>query len=255
MCAAESDGCDSLLVFEDDVEFADDIALRIDHVMRELPPNWSFLYLGGFHRRPLIPVSDAVGLASYTLSTFAFAIRRPSFEVFLTFDLESADAIDLRLARLQTARPFHCVRPNIAWVDCDYSDIQGSVSNHWYIKESLVIGDECDTDIVGRVVLVFPLYAPAWRKADRAVVSLLTEHFRQAIPDLKVVVDDRGLLPSDPVECAGRVSAEFGESVEYFLVAGSPVLFSRSHLLGALQMCRTHPAVSPFSEVVQLSRA
>jgi GR25 family glycosyltransferase involved in LPS biosynthesis len=250
---ADSDGCDSLLVFEDDVEFAEDIPQRIDSVLRELPHDWSFLYLGGFHRRPLIQVSNIVGLASHTLATFAYAIRRPAFEMFLDFDLESAEAIDLRLSRLQTSRPFHCVQPNVAWVDCDFSDIQGSVSYHWYIKESLVIGDECDADLAGRVVLVVPRCVPAWREVDHAIVTLITDHFRQAIPDIKVIVDDEGLLPSDPVECARRVSVGFDESVEYFLIAGSPVLFSRSHLLGALQMCRTHPAVSPFSELVQLS--
>jgi glycosyl transferase family 25 len=255
IAAAAADGCESVLVLEDDVEFADDLGPKVDRALRELPQDWSFLYLGGFHRRPLIPLGETVGLATHTLSTFAYAVRRPSFGMFLAFDPSLAEAIDIRLARSQGDRPFHCLRRNLGWLECDYSDIQGSVSNHWYIRESLVIGDTCHGDFAGRAVLVVPTRLPAWDGVDPAVISLLTEHFRQAIPGLEVVIDENAVRSSCAYECAGRIAAGCDEPIEYILVAGSPVLFSRSHLIGAMEMCRSSPVVSPFAQVVRLSGA
>ena len=80
---------------------------------------------------PRLPCRSASRLAraTHTLSTLAYAVRRPFFGELLAFDASSPEAIDTRLARLQARHVFHCLRPNLAWQDCDYSDIQGTVTN------------------------------------------------------------------------------------------------------------------------------
>jgi hypothetical protein len=255
VAAAAADGCDSLLVFEDDVEFAPDLDARFAKAWAELPPDWSFLYLGGSHRDAPSPLGPTTARATLTLSTFAYAVRRAAFPLFFGFDPATPEAIDTRLARLQPRREFHCVWPNLAWVECDYSDVQGGVSDHWYIRESLVIGDTCEPDLAGRVALVLPRRAPGWERADPRAAELVECVFRDAVPGLRVVTDGGDELPADPVACARAVAARLGGSIDLVAVAGAPVLLSRSHLIGALAMTRRHPVVSPFRDVVPLTEA
>jgi hypothetical protein len=253
VASADDEGCESLVVFEDDVEFTPDFLPRLARTIHELPADWTFFYLGGSHRRAPVPVGDTFGRATYTLATFAYAVRRAAFSYFRLFDLATADPIDVRLARLQGQYTFHCALPNLAWLDSDYSDIQKSVTNHWYIKESLVIGDRVDAEMEGRLALIFPLALPSWRGADPAVVSLLIEHFREAIPGLIILEDHGSTFDLTPADRARRASCTLGDRVDILMVAGSPVFFSKGHLLGALQMCQKCGVVSPFNEVVPLS--
>jgi glycosyl transferase family 25 len=255
VAAASADGAESLMIFEDDVEFAPDLAERFAPAFRELPDDWWVIYLGGFHRRPPVRVGGTLARATHTLSTMAYALRRPAFDTLLAFDSTRAEAIDTRLARLQAERVCHCVLENLAWPDCDFSDIQGAITNHWYIKESLVIGDTCGADMAGRVALVIPARYGAWRRADPGASDFLAAHFREAVPGLHLVVDDRGPPPGGPEGYARSASAGLGDAVDYLIVAGSPAFFSRSHLIGALEMCRKHPVVNPFAEVVALTPA
>ena len=253
--AAARDGIDRLLILEDDAEFAPDFITRLGNAFEELPDDWSILYLCGSHRRPPVPLSDSLAQASYTLSTLAYAVSRTAFREILTFDHALPEAIDVRLAEVQSRRVFHCVRTNLAWPDLDYSDVQGAVTNHWYIRESLVIGDSCGLDMVGRVALIIPVLSPAWRCSDSSAMDYVINYFREAIPEVKVVRDSRPALDVGPEDLARRVSADLDETITYLVVAGSPVFFSKSHLIGALEMCRRHATVSPFCEVVPLSQS
>lgn len=252
IAAARADRLDSLLVFEDDVEFAEDLGRRFSRALAQVPDDWNILYLGGIHRAPPRPVGDAVARVSRTLSTFAYAIRARAFEPFLEVSKSRPEGIDLRLVGLQAWRPCYCVFPHAAWVELDHSDIQGLEDNHWYIRESLVVGDRCPDDMAGAVALVVPARAPAWRRAGPSAVDFLTAHLGAVLPGLLVVLDDSP-RPDDPARVAARYSETLDGRITHILVAGTPVFLAQRHVLAALEVCRSFDVVIPFRESAELT--
>ena len=301
--AAWADGVESLLVLEDDVEFDPEVDPKLRAALAELPDDWTFLYIGGSHRVRPEPVGAHVGRCVSTLSTYAYAVRRPALRRLLALDDTRPEPIDVQLARAQREEAFHCATPNLAWVECDHSDILGTLTHHWYLKESLVFGETCDPDMAGRVALVLPLDDPAWRDVGPDVAAFLVEHIRGVVPGLHVVSyggppptsaprvageepstppdpgrrdgssktrpgmprppigghrwgcesDEGGMLPPGPQARAIRAFADLEGRVDYAIVAGAPVLLTRSHILATLQMCRRYPVVNPFRSLVTLS--
>jgi glycosyl transferase family 25 len=252
VAAARADRLDSVLVFEDDVEFAADLGRRFARALAQVPDDWSILYLGGIHRAPPRPVGDAVARVTRTLSTFAYAIRARAFEPFLGLANARTEGIDLQLVRLQPSLPCYCVFPHAAWVELDHSDIQGLEDNHWYIRESLVVGDRCPDDMAGAVALVVPARAPAWSHADASEIDFLIAHLGAVLPGLQVVIDDSP-GPEEPERIAARVSETLDGRIEYILVAGSPVFLAQRHIVAALEMCRSFDVVIPFRESALLT--
>jgi hypothetical protein len=252
VAAARADRLESLLVFEDDVEFAEDVGPKFSRAFAQVPHDWNILYLGGIHRVPPMPVGDAVARVSRTLSTFAYAIHSRAFEPFLEFGHARDVGIDLQLIQLQARHPCYCVFPHVAWVEVDHSDVQGFEDNHWYIRESLVIGDRCADDMAGAVALVVPARSPAWRRAGPSQVDFLIGHLGPVLPGLRAIVDD-GPWPQDAGSIAARVSAALDERIDYILVAGSPVFLAQRHVLAALEMCRSFDVVIPFRESATLT--
>jgi glycosyl transferase family 25 len=252
VAAARLDGLDSLLVFEDDVEFADDLGPRFARAFAQVPDDWNILYLGGTHRVPPSPVGDSVARVSRTLSTYAYAIHARAFESLIEIGNSRPEGIDLHLVRLQARLACYCVFPHAAWVEVDHSDIQGFEDNHWYLRESVVVGDRCPDDLVGSVALVVPAWTAAWSHDGQSWLDFLTAHLEAVLPGLLVVIDD-GPGSDDPARIAARVSETLDGRIEYILVASSPVFLAQRHFLAAFEMCRAYDIVIPFQESVALT--
>ena len=252
VAAARADRNADLLVFEDDVEFAPDLGPRFERAMAQLPDDWDILYLGGIHTNPPCPVGDSVARVSRTLSTFAYAIRARAFDAFLEIEPSLPDPVDDQLTRIQGRLRCYCIFPHVAWVESDHSDIQGREDNHWYIRESLVLGDHCVDDMAGATALVIPTRAPGWRRAELSLVRFLIDNLCPRLRGMSVELDESG-PPRDPGRLAARAFDRLDERVRYVLVAGTPVFLAQRHIIAALQMCRVHDVVIPFDESVTLS--
>ena len=188
---------------------------------------------------------------SRTLSTFAYAIRARAFDAFLEIDPTLAVPVDDQLTRLQGRLACYCIFPHAAWVEADHSDIQGREDNHWYIRESIVLGDHCLDDMKDADRAGDPRRAPGWRRVGASQIDFLVDHLRPHLRGLSVVLDDSA-PPHRPEHLAARAFRELGERIRYVLVAGSPVFLAQRHIIAALQMCRTHDVVIPFQESVAL---
>jgi GR25 family glycosyltransferase involved in LPS biosynthesis len=252
VASARDRGVGDLLIFEDDVEFASDLGSRFDRARAQLPDDWDILYFGGIHAERPRHVGDALARVSRTLSTFAYAIRARAFDAFLGIDPMLPVPVDDQLTTLQGRLACYCIFPHAAWVEADHSDIQGREDNHWYIRESIVLGNHCLDDMAGAIALVIPARAPGWRRTGAAQVEFLVDHLRPHLRGLSVRLDESA-PPHRPDRLAARAFAELGESIRYVLVAGSPVFLAQRHIIAALQMCRTHDVVIPFHESVTLS--
>ena len=222
LASMKARGDESVLILEDDVEFADDLTPRFRQAFAQAPADWAVLYLGGLHNQPPIPVSGAVSRVTDTLSSFAYAVRREAVEALLSVDPSSGLAIDELLVNLQGRLGCYCVMPHVCWVDSDHSDVVGNEQDHWYLRESITVGSNCLDDLAGSICLVAPSSAPGWRHASPAVRTFVVDHFRRVVPGLVVVDDDQPVhCPFDPVEYSRRADDFLGPNVSYVVVAGS----------------------------------
>ena len=158
--------------------------------MAQRPDDWDILYFGGIHAERPRPVGDSLAQVSRTLSTFAYAIRARAFDAFLEIDPTLAVPVDDQLTRLQGRLACYCIFPHAAWVEPDHSDIQGREDNHWYIRESIVLGDHCLDDMKDAIALAIPARAPGWRRVGTPQIDFLVDHLRPHLRGLSVVLDD-----------------------------------------------------------------
>jgi glycosyl transferase, family 25 len=252
VAAARTDRKDDVLIFEDDVEFAPDLAARFARAMTQLPDDWDILYLGGIHAHQPCLVGDSLARVSRTLSTFAYAIRARAFDAVLEIDPGIPVPVDDQLTRVQSRLACYCIFPHVAWVECDHSDIQGRQDNHWYIRESIVLGNHCLDDMADKIALVIPTRAPGWRCVGPLQIEFLIDHLSPHLRGLSVILDESS-PPRDPGGLAARAFDRLGPRIKYVLVAGSPVFIPQRHIIAALQMCRVHDVVIPFQESVTLN--
>jgi hypothetical protein len=245
---ARDAGADSLLVLEDDVDFAPAFAHRFAGAFGQVPADWDLLYFGCIHRSRPEPVSDAVARVTRAFSTFAYGIRRRAFEPFLAVAESAVAPIDVQLGGLQGELACYCFFPHLAWVEPDFSDVQGMADDHWYIRESLVMEDR-PSDFHGSGLAVILRDAPGWRDAGPDVLAFFVEHLRDALPGLVVTAVDGAVSVVDWIRRAGH---EVGEEFSYVLSVGSPTFVRRRYLQAALQMCAGRDLVVPFGASVQL---
>jgi hypothetical protein len=68
------DDVKSILCFEDDITFSNDIASRVKTFLATVP-DWDCLFFGGQHMIPPTPVSEGIVKCNGTTRTHAFALR------------------------------------------------------------------------------------------------------------------------------------------------------------------------------------
>jgi GR25 family glycosyltransferase involved in LPS biosynthesis len=115
---------DSVLILEDDVEFAEDFNNKFAEWSKEVPENWDMLWIGGNHNGENPPkISDHVIKITNTYATHAFALRNTVFNAVLKAlePLEPQD--DIILAGLQKVSNSFCFSPNLACQRAGISDV------------------------------------------------------------------------------------------------------------------------------------
>jgi GR25 family glycosyltransferase involved in LPS biosynthesis len=244
---------EDILIFEDDVEFAPDLDDKFARAITQLPNDWDILYFGGIQANPPKAVGDSLARVSRTLSTFAYAIRARAFDVILDeIDPSIPVPVDDQLTGIQNRLACYCIFPHAAWVECDYSDIQDREDNHWYIRQSVVLGNHCLDDMVDSIALVIPTRAPGWRRAGVLQIEFLLDHLSPHLRGLSVILDESS-SPWEPSRLAAHAFEKLDANVKFVLVAGSPVFLPQRHVIAALQMSRVYDVVIPFQESVALS--
>jgi glycosyl transferase family 25 len=121
----------SILIFEDDVYFTDEIN-KIEEYMSQLPDNWDMLYLGGNHiyGPPPPKVNDKILKLVKTYTTHAIAIKSNLFETIIAMTEGRKKQIDVYYADLQTVYNVYGFTPNMALQTEDFSDIQNRHVNY-----------------------------------------------------------------------------------------------------------------------------
>ena len=138
--AARDAVCESILIFEDDLELAPDFAERLPEFLGAVPEDWAAIYLGATHAQDPRPIVPGVVRITESYGTWAYALRRSHFDEFLAL-LEPLNRFADEVTRmLQRDHPHYCAHPPLAWDTCGYSDIYEAEMDRWWNREGLAVG-------------------------------------------------------------------------------------------------------------------
>lgn len=79
---AKKQGYDRLLVLEDDIELCDDFDNRLTYYLKQLPPNWGALWLGGRAVGHVLNSGKLTHL-KHTTGTYGYIVANHAFDAFI----------------------------------------------------------------------------------------------------------------------------------------------------------------------------
>lgn len=115
-------GLEKILILEDDVSFVDNLNNLLDCYIKQVPPNWDMLYLGGNHIKQPIKISENIGKLIKTYTTSYYAITN-SMARFLISQIKHDSAIDVFYSSFHPDFNCYVLMPHLAWQRPNYSDI------------------------------------------------------------------------------------------------------------------------------------
>jgi GR25 family glycosyltransferase involved in LPS biosynthesis len=125
---AAEHGYNRVLILEDDVVFADNVAAGFARFVSQLPDDWALLYLGGNHMGGLRVVTPNVSRTQGTYTTNAYAVNAATTRALLgILPSEPGDVakpVDVVLYGLAQQVPAYVARPALAWQRDGYSDVE-----------------------------------------------------------------------------------------------------------------------------------
>jgi hypothetical protein len=263
---------DSLLIFEDDVEFHPQLRSLFPEFMAQVPGDWDAIYFGGIHRLEPAPVSANVVRLVETNSTYACALRNTVFDAFLSINERARAPVDETAKTLQKQFNFYCFLPHLAWVSRDYSDILGAEVNHWWLRDGLATESEIIKSLAAQTCAV--LMPPSRRGPLETTVSeFASRGICRLFPEV-VAVSQQGATSSfnsarlprncrmwpvsaetlaDPVELMKTALKVFDSTCNYVFLSEADVLIAQWELRASLMKCLQYDIVRPGEEPVQLT--
>jgi glycosyl transferase, family 25 len=225
---ARDAGVSSVLIFEDDAVFDPQFKEKFAAFVQELPSDWDMLFLGALHKDEPVRVSEHISRITKANSTFAYAIRNTVFDAFIELNSRAEHVLDMNSYVLQQRFNCYCFMPNLAWVEAEYSDVQGRFENHWYLEKSLVLFGSHVDQLLSQTAIVI---APGSRYLD-----FLVEYYREYFAPL--------------------VSIEIGNTdstKEFRLVLDDNVYLEAMDIRANLLMCEEYDATTGFAKLVELT--
>lgn len=132
---AIEENADTILIFEDDVDWSDDFNERFEQCWNVLPDDWDMFYFSAAHQYWPPKYNELLFRLTWSTAAHAIGFKRKCFEEVL-HDLENnMDAIDVIYSRLQPRLNAYCCIDPIAWQRRSYSDIEGQEKWYPYLKD------------------------------------------------------------------------------------------------------------------------
>lgn len=122
---ARDNNLESILIFEDDVEFAENFNEIFNQAIDELPKDWHMLYFGGNHFHGVVPHSQHLVKLKGTLTTHAIAVHSRFYHVAISTIRERLNQIiDVTYMQLHAQYPCYSIHPKITFQTAGFSDLE-----------------------------------------------------------------------------------------------------------------------------------
>lgn len=119
-------GLESILIFEDDVIFDEDIEYLFPKVYKELPYDWDLFYLGStdIYGQPVQKVSRFINKLNWSVALHAYAVKNTMFDKIIETSKPHYKQIDGIIADMQNYCNAYGCNPKLAFQRPSFSDIQ-----------------------------------------------------------------------------------------------------------------------------------
>jgi glycosyl transferase family 25 len=273
VCEAQRLNEPSILIFEDDVVFAEEFELKFAAGIHELPPDWDMLFFGALHRDEPIRITDHIARITRAYSTYAYVIRNTMFDEFIELNRHSKQELDNNTMLLQQRFNCYCFMPHLTWVETDYSDAQQRLVDHWYLRESLVLfGPQVDS-LLGETTIVFAYHGDS-AAATENLIYLVHYYHKFFSPPMATVVVEQGAEPTlnpamltgncqyvflradgplDRERCFRAGIAESDPGRKFLILSDDDIYLETLDIRANLRMCEQFDSVTGFSEIVELT--
>ena len=270
---ARDRGWPSVLVFEDDVVFDDELDAKLPTFMAQVPNDWDMVFFGAMHRGGPVRVREHVLKLTASTSTYAYAVRSTIYPAFLETHAASREPIDVRNRLLQERFNCYCFFPHLAWVDGGLSDTQGRVVHPWWLRDSLILGGAAIDTLQARTLVVIPHEDGPWPELSRRNLAYTVQAYRRLLNRASIVVVEQrhgsthapslgppdcfhlsidGDGPLDQGRCYNEAIDRMGRDHDFYVCADRdlvPTWDVRAHLL----KCVEHDVASSPRDILTLT--
>jgi GR25 family glycosyltransferase involved in LPS biosynthesis len=268
-------GVPSVLIFEDDVVFDEQLEKKFSVYIDQLPPDWDMLFFGALHRDEPIRVADNIALITQAYSTYAYVLRDTTFADFIELNRATELELDNNSRILQQRFNCYCFMPNLAWVETGYSDAQQRLVDHWYLRESLVLfGPQIDR-LLSETTIVFAHGDHGGRGDANEILMYLTRYYHKHFsPYLDIVIVEQGVQPTvdsttfpanckyvflqddgpfDRESCFMTGISHSDPGRKFVILSDNDVYLETLDIRANLRMCERYDYVTGFSKIIELS--
>ncbi len=112
---AQKENLESILIFEDDVNFDKKISRLFPKYIKQLPANWDMLFFGGNHSETPLPFSKNILQVMDMRCTHAYAIHQSMYQTLIDNLKNCHVPIDLFYTQIQRKYKCYVFYPHIAW--------------------------------------------------------------------------------------------------------------------------------------------
>lgn len=272
---AQRHGVPSVLVFEDDVVFDDQLEKKFGACIEQLPPDWDMLFFGALHKLEPIRVSDHIARITQANSTYACALKATVFDAFIELNRQTEDVLDNNSLILQQRFNCYCFMPHLAWVETYHSDAQQRLVDHWYLRESLVLfGPQVDR-LLSKTTIVF--VHGDHNGVERAIENLmyLVRYYDKYFsPQIDMVIVEQGAQPTvnsttlptnckyvflrdegpfDRERCFMTGISHSDPGRKFVILSDNDIYLETLDIRANLRMCERYDYVTGFSKIIELS--
>jgi len=127
---AKENNYKNIFIFEDDFIVPPDFISKFNWYFDEVPDDWDFLYLGGWHFGDVVQITDNIAKVRRTFATHSFAIKNTMYDRILMDISKEKHPVDVYYADMMPTCNAYCITPNLSNQINGYSYIQNIVMNH-----------------------------------------------------------------------------------------------------------------------------
>lgn len=271
---ARKEGLQRVLIFEDDTVFDPRFNDMFAAAINQLPADWDMLLFGGLHGEPPQRITPNVMKVTYSLSTYAYAMKHTIYDGFIEVNRQATRVLDENTRLLQKRFNCYCFMPHLAWVEDDFSDVTDERTNLWWLRESLVLfGREAD-ELLSKTAIIIS-YHPG-NETAATNLSFTAEYLRRKLPSVALLIVEQAAAPTltlDQLPAGSRLEflpdssnsnrsqafnrgfEIFEGSKDFFLFMDSDVFITREDILANLIKCSEYDFASSFSEISYLNES
>lgn len=267
-------GVPSVLIFEDDVVFDDQLEKKFSSSIDQLPPDWDMLFFGALHKDEPTKVADNIARITQAYSTYAYVLRDTMFDDFIELNSKTERELDNNSILLQQRFRCYCFMPHLAWVETDYSDAQQRLVDHWYLEESLVLFGPHVDRLLSDTTLVFAHRDQGDGRATENLMYLVHYYEKFFSSNIAVIIVEQGARPRvnpatltkncthvflrdegpfDRERCFRTGISHSDGGRRFVILSDNDIYLETLDIRANLRMCERYDYVTGFSKIIDLS--